>query len=193
MQRFSWLTIFLLFTLFAVSQAQFTPCDNLPGIIKSYKPSFSDDLPDWAKMLYKDEVNFDLVNLEFVRYMNLHPGEKSPIIRYFKIWRRAVESYVLSDGTIQLPDMEHYEQKLFESQLSAGKDKNHLPLTNSDWTFLGPKETFWLNESGSSTTPLSCPWQVNVYSFDVAGSNNNVIYCGTETGFVNKSTDKGLT
>ena len=64
--------------------------------------------------------------------------------------------------------------------------------SENDWSFLGPKETYWLNESGSSVPPKSCPWQVNVYSFDVAESDHNTLYCGTETGFVNKTTDKGL-
>jgi len=34
---------------------------------------------------------------------------------------------------------------------------------------------------------------VNVYSFDVSPPDNNILFCGTETGFVNKSTDQGQT
>ena len=68
-----------------------------------------------------------------------------------------------------------------------------MPNITSDntWEFLGPKETFFLNETGSEIAMASCPWQVNVYSFDVSKSNNDVLYCGTETGFVNKSIDNG--
>ena len=40
-----------------------------------------------------------------------------------------------------------------------------------------------MNESGSNVAPAACPWQVNVYTIDVADSNPNVIYAGTETGF----------
>jgi len=177
----------------AIAQVQFTPYDEIPGVIKSYKPAFRSDLPDWANMLYQTPVNFNEINLAFETYMARHPGEKSAIIRYFKIWRRAIEPYALPDGTIRIPDPDAYYQTLRDSQLKAGTETISAPTTNANWTFLGPVETFWLNQSGSPTPPLSCPWQANVYSFDVAGSDNDILYCGTETGFVNKTTNAGLT
>ena len=198
------LTIVLIcfYTLSAAGQKQFTPYDEIPGIIRSYKPAYTDDFPGWAKMLYRPSVNYNDITLQFDAWMAKHPGEESAIIRYFKIWSRAVESYVLADGSIVLPDLEKYYQNLRNTQTRVlnpiafpSTNAGHpitSPATNSDWTFLGPKETFWLNESGSSTAPGSCPWQANIYSFDVAASDNNIIYCGTETGFVNKTTDKGF-
>ena len=194
--------LFCFYTLSAAGQKQYTPYDEMPGINKSYKPACSDDFPDWAKMLYQPSVNYNDITREFDAWIAKHPSEKNAIIRYFKIWRRAVESYVMADGRIVLPDLEKYYETLRNTQTSAGHHitsplqnaGHHItsPSTNSDWTFLGPKETFWLNESGSSSAPASCPWQANVYSFDVAASDNNILYCGTETGFVNKTTDKGL-
>ena len=173
------------------AQQQYTPYDDIPGIIKSYKPSYQENLPNWAKMLYDYPVNyFDIIH-EYELYLASNEEVKSPENRYFKIWKRAIEPYVLNDGTIQLPDLNEYNNQLWESQFQTG-NKPQLK-TDSDWTFLGPKETFWLNESGSPVEPKSCPWQVNVYSFDVAPSDSNILYCGTETGFVNKTTDKGLT
>ena len=46
-----------------------------------------------------------------------------------------------------------------------------------------------MNTSGGSIENV--PWQVNVYAFDVSKSNNSVLYCGTETGFLNKTVDNG--
>jgi photosystem II stability/assembly factor-like uncharacterized protein len=37
-----------------------------------------------------------------------------------------------------------------------------------------------------------CPWQTNIYAFDIAPSNNNILYIGTETGAYFKTTDAGL-
>ena len=184
--------LFCLFCLTARGQDQFTPYDDLPGIVRSYKPSYSDDFPAWAGMLYKSPVNYNDILHEFSTWMAAHPGEESAIIRYFRIWSRAVESYALSDGTIVLPDMEKYNRNLHEAQLKASRGIKRPRTSGSDWTFLGPKETYWLNESGSPSAPGSCPWQANVYSFDVAASDNNIIYCGTETGFINKTTDQGM-
>ncbi|MCX6227481.1 MAG: discoidin domain-containing protein [Bacteroidia bacterium] len=175
------------------AQTQFTAYDDIPGVIKSYKPAYSDSFPEWAKMLYNTPINVDEIEKGFQNYMSAHPGEKSPVIRYYKIWRRAVESYILEDGSIQVPDLKEYQQNLLSAQKDAVRNFKTGSGDNSNWAFLGPRQTFWLNESGSQQAPLSCPWQVNVYSFDVSVSNNSIIYVGTETGFVNKSIDNGLT
>jgi len=178
----------------ANAQLKFTPYDDLPAINKSYKPAFDINFPQWAKLLYQSQINFNEINKGFELYMSQHPGEHSPVIRYYKIWRRAVSDYVLPDGTIQIPDIETIKRNMLVSQLEAGTKHKSALVTNSDWTFLGPKETFWLNESNDPDfVQEPCPWQVNVYSFDVAASDNNILYCGTETGYVNKTIDQGNT
>jgi len=125
----------------AIGQLQFTPYDELPGVHKSYKPAYNDDLPSWAKMLYQTHINFHDINREFDAYIARRPGEKSAIIRYYRIWRRACEPHVLPDGTIQLTDLERYFKKLNDTQMEVGKSSKSVPASNSDWTFLGPKET----------------------------------------------------
>ena len=188
--------IFFIGSLFGfevMGQVQVTPYDDLPGIYKSYKPAYDENFPAWAKMLYRYPVNYNDICREFDQYMVQHPGEKSAVIRYFKIWQRAVESCALPGGTIELPDYKRYYENLGRSQRYQDPGNGYAASSGSSWTFLGPRETFWLNESGSAIPPASCPWQANVYSFDVAASDNSVIYCGTETGYVNKSVNKGLT
>lgn len=182
----------LLFTTLLMSsfaQSHFTPYDEIPGLIKDYKPSYEESFPAWAKMLYRHPLNFHEVSQEFESYMETHPEKKSPLIRYYKNWCRAIESYVQADGSIILPDHKDYYASLYNTQLMAGNNGNRL---DGSWRFLGPRETFWLNESGSATPPASCPWQVNVYSFDVSDTDNDILYCGTETGYINKSTDGGI-
>ncbi len=185
--------VICLLNLLATGQVQYTPYDELPGIIRSYKPAYCNNLPAWAKMLYQTPVNFNDISRDYELYMAQHPGEKSAINRYFQIWRRAVGPFAHPDGTIELPDLQSFYENVRIPQLNAGRFVEHAPQNGADWTFLGPQETFWLNETGAATAPPSCPWQANVYSFDVANSDNNIIYCGTETGYVNKTTNKGLT
>ena len=195
MYRLSLSALFiLLLTLTTLyGQTQYTPYDDIPGVIKSYKPAYNEDFPSWAKKLYTYPVNyFDVVN-DFNHWYKDHPGERTPEYRYFRIWQRAVQPFVLNDGTIQLPDMQEYYNRLRQTQLNAGLEREQGARSDADWSFLGPKETFWLNESGNPNPPAACPWQVNVYSFDVAASDENILYAGTETGFVNKTEDKGLT
>nr|NQU92303.1 discoidin domain-containing protein [Bacteroidota bacterium] len=175
----------------ATAQTQYTPYDDLPGIIKSYKPAYETSYPGWAQMLYEYPVNYFDITRSFENRSTENRTELATVIRYYKIWRRQLEPWVLDDGTIQLPDMNGYYNSLKTTQLAAGINAGVQRASRSDWTYLGPKETFWLNESGSIQIPKACPWQVNVYSFDVSSTDNNILFCGTETGFVNKSTDQG--
>ena len=174
------------------AQKAFTPYEDLPEINKNYKPSYDENYPQWAKMLYQYPVNFNDINKEFEAYMRKHEGEKNAITRYFKIWRRAIAPYTTSDGTIQMPDITTLEGNLRKSQIGAYQQLKSIAASNANWSFLGPKETFWLNSSGSSITPAACSWQVNVYAFDISSTDNNIIYAGTETGLVNKTIDNGM-
>ena len=190
-------TVLLFFLLCFITsgikaQSEFTPYDELISINKSYKPAYNAGYPDWGRMLYQYPINFNDITRRFDAYMLDHDGEKSAIIRYFKIWRRAIESYVLTDGVIKLPDQDVFRKNLMEAQINSIRKSKSAVASNANWTFLGPKETYYLQESVSSLkTP--CPWQANVYSFDVAASNNSILYCGTETGYVSKTVDKGVT
>ncbi|GGK47936.1 MULTISPECIES: discoidin domain-containing protein [Flavobacteriaceae] len=171
-----------------VAQIENTPYDNLPENNAIYKPSFSESYPEWAKMLYQYPINFNEIERGYQQYFKEHGKQKNPITRYYKIWRRVVENYVDENGNIVLPtatELNRIQNK--KSTLS----KKSTDASNSNWSFLGPKNTFWLNEDNSSTPKPVAPWQVNVYALDVFKENENIIYCGTETGYINKSVDGG--
>ncbi len=176
------------------SQTKYTPYDNIPGIIKSYKPEYDESYPDWAKMLYQYPVNFNDVCDKFDAYVNSRTQkEKSPIIRYMKIWRRALGEYVNDKGEIILPDIDKINANLLKAQKLANSDLKSTNNSGSDWNILGPINTFYLKDDKIYGVPKSCPWQANVYSFDVTENDPDILYCGTETGFVCKSEDKGET
>ena len=183
------LTLLMLVITNLTAQQEYTIYDDAPGNIKSYKPSYNVDFPDWAKLLYTYPVNYNEICAAFDQ--SKERNEKTAITRYFKNWRRNISPWVSNNGSIILPDLEIYHQKLYQSQKQAQYNSQDNKST-SDWTFLGPKNTYWLNESGSATAPGDCPWQVNIYSFDVSPSDNDVLYCGTETHFMNKSIDYGI-
>ncbi len=173
-------------------QTEFTPYDDIPGVIKSYKPALEDHFPGWGRMLYQYPVDFNELTALYEADTDRDREDLAAINRYYKLWRRHVGPWVRDDGSIFVPDLANYHETLRKTQLNANQ-KGAGSKNDAEWTFLGPKETFWLNESGLPTPPNACPWQVNVYSFDVAATDNNILYCGTETGFVNKTTDQGMT
>lgn len=179
----------LLISFYTINaQTQYTPYDDMPGMIKSYKPPYHAYYPPWGKMLYQYPVNFNKVVDSFT---NSSQKEDKVLVRYYKLWVRNLSDWVKSDGAIAVPDLNEYYHRLTLLQSNQGKVTQFDTNTMSNWTFLGPKQTFWLNEEGSANPPDACAWQANVYAFDVAPSDHNVLYAGTETGFMNKSTDKG--
>ena len=111
----------LIISVASSAQSHFTPYDDLPGLVKSYKPSYEDNFPGWAKKLYSPDINFIELNEEFEAYMAENSEEESAIIRYYKNWRRAVADFVQEDGTIALPDIEIYYGNLKDQQMNAGK------------------------------------------------------------------------
>lgn len=185
-------TILLSFCLFITvqifAQTKFVPHDHIPGNIPSYKPAYESDYPNWAKMLYQENINYYEIEQAYEKWEATGSADFRPIRKYYKIWQRNILPFVTEDGAIHLADIDTYNKNLLVSQKSTPTNKTE---NGTEWEFLGPKETFWLNESGTSQVPEACPWQVNIYTFDVAESNSLTLYCGTETGFVNKSTDNG--
>ena len=125
------------------AQNTYTPYDYFPGLIRDYKPAFDNDFPDWGKMLYEYPVNYGDITQKYESYIQEHGNIKDPLTRYFKLWKRAVESYAQADGSIFLPDLTAYYEDLNKAQLNAVKEDNNRDGAN--WTFLGPKETSRLN------------------------------------------------
>lgn len=169
-------------------QMNYTPYEELPSIDRILKPAYDNNMPDWAKMLYQYPVNFNEINRAFNAWQILNPDEKTPIRRYFKIWKMNIEPFAEADGIINVPNSPKMQQitaneTKFKSLIRKESTVGAIP----NWTLLGPKDIVWSAgaPSGSSTA--------NVYSMDVVPNYPNVLYAGTETGFLNKSIDKGQT
>ena len=175
------------------AQNRYTPYDDLPGINRSDKPAYSNAFPEWGKMLYEYPVDYNKIVEEFEKYEANHKGEENAITRYFINWRRVVENYVDGEGKIYMPDLQELNKQILNRYKNIYLKKKNAAANNSNWTLFGPKETFNLkwNDDTDNSNPL--PWQVNVYSIDVAPSDSSIIYAGTETGYLNKSEDKGKT
>lgn len=186
--------LILFFNTEVQAQILYTPYDDLPTINKLEKPSYDENFPSWAKKLYQYPVNFNEICDEFDNWIATSDVQKNAIIRYFKNWKPVVEPYVLEDGAIEIPDIKTLFKKNREAMLNYNLIEKSTSSNNSNWTFYGPKETVWrATTKNPERIGKPVPWQVNVYSLDVAKSNHDIIFCGTETGFVNKSVDNGAT
>lgn len=123
----------LIIGLSTSAQSQYTPYDELPGIDKTYKPSFSNQYSGWQKMLFEYPVNFNRIEKAFNSDIQQNPEQKTAIIRYYKIWSRVVREYVDANGEIILPDIAAINQKQFNLQKNANStNKSASAMTKHD-------------------------------------------------------------
>ncbi|HVZ39578.1 MAG TPA: LamG-like jellyroll fold domain-containing protein [Candidatus Kapabacteria bacterium] len=148
------------------------------------RPLPGPDMPAWAAYLYESPVNIRRVDSGFTAYYRTHPFEKNNYTRYYRRWQHAVEPYVLADGTLRLPGAD----ELRERMEASNRARLSPAEAGGTWRLIGPNTTYC---DGSNARVL-CPEQVNIYGFDVAPSDPNVLYCMSETGGFFRTADKGL-
>ncbi|THU30237.1 PKD domain-containing protein [Niastella caeni] len=114
-------------------------------------------------------------------------GEDPYVMAYMR-WRRSIEPFIQADGSV-VEKPGYYDQVLKNAINAQAKNKQQSASAriagSANWTVLGPIETFTEAKSKISL-------QVNMYSIAIAPSNPNILYAGSETGVIFRSTDKGL-
>ena len=190
--KYSILLLCLCASFFAIAQAPNT----------AYRLPETSDMPEWAKKIYINDAALNVVELdaEFQPWKLTYDSLKMLVkeagtqidddlqsqfkyykkyYKYYSRWRYSVAAYMQADGSLDF--------KIAPPALS-----NRDPLTENNsttWELVGPKITYWAKNDVTVQTPA--PWQSNIYSIDVAPSNTNIVYYGTETGALGKTTDKG--
>ncbi len=170
--------------------------DHWHFIDRASAPSPSDKMPAYLQLLCEDEVALPALEQAFKAYYDQKDGtslledlEEDPYAKFYHHWHQAAQNYVTDDGTVQaLSTAELIQWRATQAQFDLPPDQSRSP--SSTWSFLGPKRTLWRADHNASQP--TAPWQVNVYSIAVALSNPSILYCGSETGALYKSTDKGL-
>lgn len=165
-----------------IAQAQYHPAVPHPEWFKTV-PHIDANTPAWAVMMYGPDPNFFEVVEAYEAYYRTNPYQKTEHGQNFKYWIKQVQGFVKDDGFIRPPNaVEEAKQLEVLRQLQAKKAEKMA----GSWTNIGPFETFI---SGSST-PYSN--QANIYALDQSNSHPDILYCGTESGAMYKSTDHGV-
>ena len=141
-------------------------------------PELTENEPDWVKQLYSQEPNYFEIEAAFQQYFNEHPFEKSVHTQNFKYFSKTIrnEGFLQADGSIKAPS----------SNKALGPVMLPHNPQNDTWKALGPMVTY---QNGGQDQKSS---QTNIYTFDQCISQKNILYAGSETGGLFKSTDKGL-
>lgn len=148
-----------------------------------YKPSPYEisQAPDWAREMYNPAPRLGMVDAGYAQWRASHPAEKNIHSQYYKRWRRAVADWNL-DAEGRLVEPSPAEIAAREAALVASREA--APRMGNPWTLMGPNHVM----DNANTRSAH---QTNVYCIDRCEANPSVLYCGTETALIFKSTDGG--
>ncbi|MEY3398409.1 MAG: hypothetical protein RL220_1003, partial [Bacteroidota bacterium] len=137
-----------------------------------------EDLPEWAKLLYGPEPNAFEVRKAYEDYYATHEFVKTIHTQNYKRWVNQIRGRVTPQG--EIVPIEPEENRKMENIIAGTRGGQEL------WTYAGPEIHY---ASDGSLTPVSN--HSNVYCHDRSSTNPNLLYCGTESGGLYRSTDQG--
>ena len=158
--------------------------------------------PVWmAQMQEPDGIDYNALVDSFNLYLRDNPGarRKSPdtkqVVNHFRRFQKAYSRFVQSDGIIRLPSAASYHADVKRAAAEVRMERAGLARTASrhaadavaPWKVISPIVTYdYLHKKLS-------PAQANIQRFRASRSNPNVLYCGSETGLVFRTVNKGET
>lgn len=173
------------------------------GVAQTTQPTFDPYTPEplpfgapaWMQEIADNPsgVNYTRMDSLFVLWMQndvdarVKTVEKKPAVNFYRRWRKAYAPYVGVGGIIHLPTCREHMARLQRQNQARGQSFRNRDYSNKQWRNIGPNTTH-TSEGGKSKSKDS---QACVYRLAVAESNPNIVYCGTETGVVFKTMDKG--
>jgi hypothetical protein len=148
-------------------------------------PPVDASTPDWARLMYTSRPNVWVVDSLYDAFYRQARFEKNTHTQNYKHWRSQIgqNHWLDADGFLEIPSLT--EQRAVEAQWQRQrlKGQERRSSNNTDWSPIGPFETWdgsqWISK------------QSNVYTLDQSVSNPDLVFCGTETGGIYKSVDKG--
>jgi photosystem II stability/assembly factor-like uncharacterized protein len=184
--RFLLTVLFCAVSIAAFSQKRLT---NIPPLAYS---AIDKNTPDWAREMYSEKPNVNLVDQLYQAYYKTRPFKKTIDTRNYKHWRAELtkNDMVQNDGSIVVPTFEENEAKTkFWLEQKAQFDQSTAErggAPTSAWQQIGP-----YNMVGTSATyevHQSC--QV---AFSQCLGNLNVLYSVSQNGQIFKTVDHGTT
>lgn len=164
--------LFLFFLILSTSlQAQ---------LEKKYN-SQSTEIPQWAQMMYAEDADIGEVTQAYKAYYKANPFVKTGHTQYYKRWLRTIKRDI--NGYTSKTNDWRTSQELNEDY----QQKIATRSPTSPWTCIGPFDF----DKGSVDRSYAAG-AAHIYTMEQSVSNTDVLYAGSATAGVWKSTDKGL-
>lgn len=173
--------------------------DYFTPYVLNYLPAGS---PAWmAQLATPQGLDYNAMVDSFNVYLQKTPGARrksrdtKQVVNHFRRFQKAYSGFVQPDGTIKLPAAEQYHNDIgsvdreikYMRSRKARAMSNEMAGTPSPWRVISPVITYHYDTKAVS------PAQANIQRLISSRSNPNVLYCGSETGLIFRSTDKGET
>ncbi len=154
--------------------------------------------PVWmAQLANPHGLDYNAMVDSFEVYLNNTPGARyksrdtKQVVNHFRRFQKAYLPFVQADGIIRLPSASAYHGDIDNVAMEVRHERARKRAANRDaatpveWKVISPIITYdYLHKKVS-------PAQSNIQRMRASRSNPNVLYCGSETGLVFRSSDKG--
>ena len=152
--------------------------------------------PVWmAQLASPNGLDYNAMVDSFEVYLRNTPGARyksrdtKQVVNHFRRFQKAYSRFVQSDGIIKLPSALSYygdvESARNEARAARAAKRAADYSTEPRWQVISPIVTY------DYLTKKISPAQANIQRMRASRSNPDVLYCGSETGLVFRSIDKG--
>ena len=171
--------LFALNLLQAQESTSYEPSPKYPLLFKALMP-VENNAPEWIHKMYSNNPNIFDIEKAYLAFYSSNDFEKTLHTENYKhLMKQVYQNHWYDDeGFVLVKDKSVVEQSQFQSSRSSA-------LSQATWTPIGPLETY---DNGGV---VKASRQVNVSAVAQSISNPLIMLCGTETGAVFKSTNKG--
>lgn len=139
----------------------------------------SDAAPPWYELMRQPDADVHEVVAAYEAWFSDRPFEKTVYTQQFKRWVSAIMGKVDAEGRIE--QWSGSERMAHAQAARQGEDTR-----GGGWTYAGPKIHY---RSDGSLQPKAD--HANVYCHESSATDPNILFAGTESGGLYKSTDQG--
>ena len=148
-----------------------------------YKVQAND--PEWVVKMYSSNPNLFELRTLFHAYYQTHDFVKNRHTQYFKRLMKENWSYINNEGYIDRSiDSEANEQAYLQAKANLEAQKS----SNSAWSEMGPWD---YDHEQAMQFQVQSPGSAHVYTVEQDPNNPLVLFAGTATAGIWKTTDKG--
>lgn len=161
---------------------------NYAQVEEKYGSPNDVSLPNWVRLMYEESPDIGVVLDAFNAYYKDYPFVKNQHTQYLKRWLWRIQRYEYQFEDPTLDKESHKRLKELETNyLQKSKDLTLSHSSAANWYCVGPFD--WDHDAASRSY---APGAAHVYTVEHCESNPDVIYAGTATAGIWKSTDRGL-